>query len=127
MNEKIYFKKIINPFKAFAGGKLRYQVFMTIRISKIGNNKYPDFAISGVHGALPSGNAHGSCGQIIDNFINDDTKVFNKGWNQELYLKLVDLWKENHLHDVKDDKYFKRLTSLVEKFPIATNECSWNL
>ena len=124
--EVVYYEKIINPFKAFAGGKLRYQVFMNIKIYKLGDNNHPYFTVCGVHGPMMSGNAHGGCGQIIDNFVDDDTKIFNKGWNQELYLELVKLWKENHLHDVEPDtNYFKELVSVAEKFPSNTREYAW--
>ena len=127
--ETIYFKKVLNPFKApIKYLKNKYQVFFVIKITKLGENQHPYFSIYGVHGPIYNGNCHGSCGQNIDEFINEENLEYNKGWDKSLYQKLIRFWKKNQLKNVeKDTDYYRELVEKSEDFPEAINECSWNL
>lgn len=72
-------------------------------------------SISGVIGALPSGNCLGSCGQIDMEFAHrhredNDTRYnslirprdinFAKGWDCNKWLDLLDVWKDWHCKDI---------------------------
>lgn len=125
MIDKVYFKKVVNPFKAtrFSEGR-KYQVFFSVKIVGSSYNEDAHISICGVHGANRFGNAH-SCGQIIDNFVNTE-KVFNKGWNEELYLEFISLWKKYHLKDATDGTpMFNECIKAFEKFPASENHCAW--
>ena len=117
------YKRIVNPFKANAGGsKYKYQVFFEIGINKIGNNTDYYCSIWGVHGPLASGNCMGNCGQNIDDFVNDSNIVYNKGWDKNLYEKFIQFWKDNHLKTVKEDSdYYHKLVETAEMFPESTS------
>lgn len=123
--DKVLFKKVFNPFKAEVhnGGK-KYQVFFSAEVEHLAGNEFPYCAIDGVHGANCHGGAY-SCGQNIDDFV-DVEKVFNKGWNQDLYLEFIEVWHEFHLKKacVNDDIYNAFIKAL-EKFPLSTNRCAW--
>lgn len=73
-------------------------------------------AISGVEGPTRNGNCAGSCGQISGGYAhrnpadNDprthsptkpDKIKFAAGWNEELWLTFLDLWKRWHLNDMR--------------------------
>jgi len=56
-------------------------------------------SISGVEGPLSSGNALGSCGQII---MSDwDIAQFAPGWNAEKVSEFREIWNRYHLNDMK--------------------------
>lgn len=74
------------------------------------------FSISGVIAPLPSGNSLGGCGQIdmefahrnmedndnrYSNLIYPEDIKFAEGWNKELWLDFLDIWKKYHLNDMK--------------------------
>lgn len=120
------YKKVFNPFKAewYKGGK-KYQVFFRAEIEHLSGNEFPYCSITGVHGANRFGGAY-SCGQNIDNFV-DVAKVFNKGWNQALYLEFIKVWHKFQLKRacMNDDTYNAFIKAL-EKFPISTKKCAWH-
>lgn len=123
---EVLFKKVFNPFKAEVyNGSKKYQVFFSAEIEHLSGNEFPYASIYGVHGANCHGDAF-SCGQNIDDFV-DVAKVFNKGWNQDLYLEFIKVWHEFHLKKacLNDDTY-KAFIKALEKFPLSTNRCSWN-
>ena len=125
--EKFLYKRVLNPFKASVGSKYKYQVFFVIEIRKLGGNPKYNLSVWGVHGPLASGNCIGSCGQIIDNFIDNKNLVYNKGWNKDLYKKLIQFWKENHLNIVEENSdYYHKLVEIAETFPKFMYHCPWN-
>lgn len=126
--EKTLYRRVLNPFRASTGGKYKYRVFFVIEITQVGNNPHPYFSIWGVHGPLPSGNCMGSCGQNLDDFINDTSVVYEKGWNPTLYQELIDFWKQNHLKTVdKNTTYYYKLIETAKKFPESNTDSPWNL
>ena len=123
--DKLLFKKVFNPFKAEAynGGK-KYQVFFRADIEHLLGNEFPYCSITGVHGANRFGGCYG-CGQNIDDFV-DVAKVFNKGWNQALYIEFIEVWHEFHLKNARlNDDTYKAFIKALEKFPLSTNHCAW--
>lgn len=88
--------------------------------AKIGNNR---LSISGVIGPLPGGNALGGCGQIDMEFAhrneNDNNSIstlikpneirFAKGWNEEKWFALLDVWKNWHLNDMNAECEHQKL------------------
>ena len=126
--EEILFEKILNPFKASTGiTEKRDQVYFTIEIVKYAENEEAYVSITGVHGPLPSGNAKGSCGQNIDDFIEDNSVKYNKHWNKELYIEFIEFWKKNHMKPVtKDSTYFNQLINETEKFPKSKHLPVWH-
>lgn len=80
---------------------------------KVETKEGGELSISGVIGALPSGNCVGACGQIdmefqhrnhaqddrrYENLIKPGDINFAPGWNKELWLDLLDIWKKWHLN-----------------------------
>lgn len=122
---KVLFKKVFNPFKAEVhNGSKKYQVFFRAEIEHLSGNEFPYCSITGVHGANCHGGAY-SCGQNIDDFI-DVEKVFNNGWDNDLYLEFIEVWHKFHLKKacMNDDTYNAFIKAL-EKFPLSTNRCPW--
>lgn len=124
MRDKVFYKKIVNPFKVARCSDRKYQVFFKAEIVLIGSNKHAHVSISGVHGANRWGNAY-SCGQNIDDFLESE-KAFSKGWNQDLYKEFIEVWKEFHLKEAdKGTIIFDDFVKAMEKFPASTKECPW--
>lgn len=88
---------------------------------KVGTTEHqgqaPYLSFTGVIGPMPSGNAHGGCGQIDMEFAHRDPKdddkrcrrnelitpaliEFSKGWTAALWLDFLDMWKRWHLNDM---------------------------
>lgn len=125
MSDKIFYEKIINPFKApIYEGSRKYQVYYKVVIEQLGNNPYPHFSISGVHAPLPSGNCLGSCGQNIDDFWDEPIK-FNKGWDYKLYKKLINIWRLYHLKNVKGESDLKFFKEECGQFPETEKQPAW--
>lgn len=126
MSDKVFYEKIINPFKAsIYNGSRKYQVYYKIVIEQLGGNKRPDFSISGVHAPLPSGNCLGGCGQIVDKF-HPFYVVYNKGWSVNLYKKLIQLWKKYHLKEVEvDSDLYNLLIEECKQFPETDKQPAW--
>lgn len=122
---EVLFKKVFNPFKAEVhNGGRKYQVFFRAEIEHLSGSEFPYCAITGVHGANRFGDAY-SCGQNIDDFV-DAEKVFNKRWNQDLYLEFIEVWRKFHLKKAcKGDDIYNAFIKALEKFPLSTNHCSW--
>lgn len=57
-------------------------------------------SLSGVVGALSSGNCLGSAGQMQDS-LKDLKRKPAKGWTPEMIDRLVDLWEKWHLNDMR--------------------------
>lgn len=102
-------EKIINPGIIDTGNGRRANFFCKVEI------KNGRLSISGVIGPLRSGNALGGCGQIDMEFehrnpddndsryschIKADEIKFSYGWNKEIWLKFLDVWKDWHLNDM---------------------------
>jgi hypothetical protein len=87
-------KKIINPGIINIGSEKGANLYCAIELSHDGR-----LSISGVEGPLPSGNARGSCGQII--MHEWDFKSYSKGWSPSLVRKFRAVWDEYHLNDMK--------------------------
>ncbi len=103
-------EKVIQPASMQTSGGRWVRIYCKI--------KYIDgrLSISGVIGPLPSGNALGGAGQIDMGFAHknpqdDDTRwsnltkpeelIFTKGWDTDLWLDFLDIWKEWHLNDLQ--------------------------
>lgn len=56
-------------------------------------------SITGVVGPLASGNAVGSCGQILD-VVKRSVWNYAPGWNQSVRRALADVWERWHLNDM---------------------------
>jgi len=89
--------------------------------AKIDNDR---LSISGVIGPLRNGNALGGCGQIdmefahrnendndprYDNPIKPSEIRFAKGWDEEKWFALLDVWKNNHLNDMNAECEHQKL------------------
>lgn len=99
--------KLLNPGRVHVYGILR-QIF--VRVSYIDGK----LSIVGVIGPKKDGNCYGSCGQIDTEFthrnflddsrfgdlIDSDDVVFNKGWDKEKWLNLLEAWHNWHLNDM---------------------------
>ena len=47
--------------------------------------------------------------------------------NQNLYKKLIQFWKENHLNIVEENSdYYHKLVETAETFPRALYRCAWD-
>lgn len=115
--------KVIHPLDIkISGYKTFCPVFMKIKYDPEGR-----LSISGVIGPYPSGNARGGCGQIDMEFqdsayskvkltasmiitelkFNNDTYTnkeeirFSPGWNVAKFKKLLEIWSNWHLNDMK--------------------------
>jgi len=85
--------KIINIGIVDLGGSKGGQLFCNIEL------KEGRLSISGVEAPLPSGNARGSCGQIVMHEWN--FKKLHKGWTPALVSKFRKTWDKYHLNDMK--------------------------
>lgn len=72
------------------------------------------FSISGVIGALPSGNARGSCGQCIEDLLDPHLRLA-AGWTKEMVEKFVEVWRRWHLNDMRAECEHQRELGWVEK------------
>lgn len=102
-------EKVINPGTVPNYNGRRMSVYCKIRFVD------GKLSISGVEGPLSSGNALGSCGQIDMHYAHrneaDNDKRgaliepgefnFAEGWNADLWLDLLDVWKRWHLNDMR--------------------------
>lgn len=100
-------KKLLNPGRVLVDGILR-QIF--VRVSYIDAK----LSIVGVIGPKKDGDCFGSSGQIDAEFthrnfqddprfgdlIDSDDIVFNKGWDKEKWLDLLDAWAKWHLNSM---------------------------
>ncbi len=111
MVDKILFKKVLNPFNVstWEGGR-KHPVFFVIKVDHLRGNKHPYFSICGDY--INGG------GQCIDDFVDNKNVSFNEGWNEDLYLELIDFWKKYHLRSMDEgsDK-FKEVVEWAKKFP----------
>lgn len=105
------FKKVVRVGTVDTGRGRRGSIHCEIEYTQDGR-----LSISGVIGALPSGNALGGCGQINMEFAHRNPKdndsrydhltrpseiTFAKGWNAKKWLDFLDVWKHYHLNDMK--------------------------
>jgi hypothetical protein len=92
-------KKVINPIMKKTYGGRSYRVHIKIELND------GKLSISGVEGALPSGNCLGSCGQI-DMHLRTENRHANgwkymPGWTPSKMTKLLEIWDRWHLNDMK--------------------------
>ena len=115
------FKKVFNPFKAeYHKGRRKYQVFFKARVEE--ESGY--CSIIGVHNPNRHGGCYG-CGQNIGKFV-DTPKEFSKGWDQELYLKFIEVWKKFHLKPAKKGSaVYNEFVQALDEFPASTRPCPW--
>lgn len=110
-------EKIIEPAKMKIGA---YNRRIHCKIKYIDGK----LSISGVIGAMPSGNAYGGCGQIDMEFkhrnpLHDDKRyknpvkpselTFSKGWNREKWYTFLEYWHLWHLNDMKAECEHQRV------------------
>lgn len=88
-------KKVINPCRIDTGNKFKSPVYVAINFNEESGN----LSITGVVGPLASGNCTGSCGQIVDELL-DESRTMSSGWTPEMVDDLVAVWKEWHLNDM---------------------------
>jgi hypothetical protein len=87
-------KKIINPGKVPTG---KQNSELHIRL------EYTDgrLRMSGVVGALSSGNGKGISGQCHDSL--KEIAIYKKGWDKEKCVQLFEIWKKFHLNDMHEE------------------------
>ena len=94
--ENVTMRKIINPCMArgytSSGIEVMKDAFVKIEYNE------GRLSLSGVVGPLPSGNCYGSAGQCYESIAEGKVK---EGWTQEMLDKLVEIWKEWHLNDMR--------------------------
>jgi len=131
-------KKIIHPIDINDGYRKNfYPVFFEIEFND------GRLSIHGVEGPTQSGNAKGSCGQILDHYrthtdnygqtILTKEKViykssngggyetlirFTKGWNYANFKEFLDVWKRWHLNDLNagtpmQEEHLRRIKELL--------------
>ena len=106
--------KIINIGVVDLGGSKGGQLFCSIEL------KEGRLSISGVEAPLPSGNARGSCGQIVMHEWN--FKKLHKGWTPALVSKFRKTWDKYHLNDMKAGSPRQELAINAWKLGGATYE-----
>jgi len=106
--------KIINIGILDLGGKKGGQLFCNIEFED------GRLSISGVEAPLPSGNARGSCGQIV--MHEWKFKKLHKGWTPALVSKFRKTWDKYHLNDMKAGSPRQELAIAAWKLGGATYE-----
>ena len=107
-------EKIVNIGTVDIGGSKGAALFCKIELN---NGK---LSISGVEGPLPSGNARGSCGQIV---MSDwRMKSYSQGWNASLVKKFRKTWQEWHLNDMVAGSPMQEMAIKAWKLGGATYE-----
>ena len=91
MEKVLYIGK--KPIKCGAYRTENHRVFIEVRLSDKGA-----LGLSGVIGPLQSGNARGSCGQVVDE-LTDIIPV--APWTRESITELVSVWRKWHLNDMR--------------------------
>lgn len=86
------FVKIIRPGTVNVG---RRNVSLFIKIKWDGRR----LSITGVEGPTASGNAAGSCGQVVDSLGRIETLA--PGWDMRKCRQLRDAWRRRHLNDMR--------------------------
>lgn len=86
------FVKIIRPGTVNVG---RRNVSLFIKIKWDGRR----LSITGVEGPTASGNAAGSCGQVVDSLGAIET--YARGWDFRSVMKLGGVWRRWHLNDMR--------------------------
>lgn len=111
---KTFYKRILNPFNYATWEKGRkHPVFFVITIEQLDGNDKPDISVCGDY--------INGCGQCIDNFTDVDVS-YNKGWDKNLYLELIDFWHKYHLKFTDEGSdLFNEAVELANKFPKAEN------
>jgi hypothetical protein len=83
-------------------------------------------SITGVEGPLNNGDCKGSCGQIemsIDKNYFDDFS-FAPNWDKEQVLKLVKIWREWHLNDLRAGCKHQRKNNIIKDIELI--EYTWS-
>ena len=106
--------KIINIGVVDLGGSKGGQLFCSIEL------KEGRLSISGVEAPLPSGNARGSCGQIV--MHEWKFKKLHKGWTPALVSKFRKTWDKYHLNDMQAGSPRQELAINAWKLGGATYE-----
>ncbi len=132
-------KKTIMPGRVQIGKYLR-PVHITIDIEK--KDKGLVLSISGIEGALRSGNAYGGCGQIDVDYAHRNPKdndprytefkhlvKFAPGWTEDLWFDLLDIWERWHLNDMNAECEHQRARGETwETNPLAIcPDCGYKL
>jgi hypothetical protein len=91
------------------------------------NIKYKDgrLSITGVVGPTRTGNAHGSCGQIIMGFKEYDKRGWTTlsalklapNWTLGMVRRLFDVWAEWHLNDMQSGTPAQQ--AYLKRFPVT--------
>lgn len=79
-------------------------------------------SISGVEGPMPSGDAHGGCGQIVMSW-NDDylaSVELARGWTLPMLAQFRETWKRWHLNDMRAGSPIQETTVSAHR---ASHEC----
>ncbi|KKN07847.1 hypothetical protein LCGC14_1063000 [marine sediment metagenome] len=124
-------KKIMRVGTIDTGNGRRASVYI------VAENRNDYLSITGVIGPLPSGNALAGCGQIDMDFshrseADDDKRYANHlikpadfnfapDWYGELWLDLLDVWKEWHLKKAPPQSVLDFINSL----PDTDKEPAW--
>ena len=77
-------------------------------------------SITGVEGPLPNGNAIGSCGQICMG-MDVETMMPALGWTKPMLARLLEIWNEWHLNDMRAGCEHQRATwDISEKLTVTS-------
>lgn len=105
------FVKIIRPGTVKAG---RRNVSLFVKIEWDGRR----LSITGVEGPTPTGNAAGSCGQVVDSLGR--IKNYAPGWSYGKVRQLRRLWRRWHLNDAQAGTPKQEAAIKVEQAARAT-------
>lgn len=122
------FKKVVHV-GTVPCGRARARVFCKVEF------KDGKLSISGVEGPLASGNCHGACGQIDMNYAHNDSThaevvgrglirpkdmKFAKGWDEDKWLKFLDVWARWHLNEMRPGCEHQRGPEWNTEAPVTT-------
>jgi hypothetical protein len=77
-------------------------------------------SLTGVVGPLASGNAVGSCGQIIETIECSDGWSYAKGWTPPMRRELATVWRKWHLNDMRAGTACQM--TYLEKHPVPAEQ-----
>lgn len=86
----------VTPITMRTQGGRSYLVHVTIKLDEV------NLSITGVEGALPSGNCLGGCGQILHDLKALRSKDYRlvDGWTIPKFRRLLNIWEQWHLNEL---------------------------
>ena len=111
------FKKIYRIGTLATLQKRAYSIYVEV-VYKDGK-----LSLHGVEGPLPNGNCVGSCGQI-DMHLDVKDIIPSARWTRPMITRLLEIWKEWHLNDMKAGCEHQRASWNISKV-LTVTEYSW--